>query len=412
MKYLLLFTFCFTISTAFTQDHDAKRITDKNKNCSVFLKHTFNEDSISWNGPCKNGLAEGKGSMLGYTEGKETMKYIGEMKNGWFHGQGTFSFWGDRKLEGNFSEGEPLFLNSTLLKKLKKEIIATVDSQRIYDGDNNKQSVYYNALIPETKINGVIVLLPGTWETTEHLLSSMKAFIELAYSKNYAVLVPSINQHLTLTPAILTIMNTMFRHAITTYNLPKDKFVLGGWSMGGIFSMRYAEYAQEDASKTVVIPKAIFNCDGPCDLASVYQNFKRKLNKNPGQNEPQYGIKELETYCGGSPNQVPDQYRLYSPYVVAGDEGGNAKFLLQTPIRIYGDVDPIWWMQNRHVDMYDMNAINQTAMIQWLLDHGHKQAEFINAYQKGIRLEGNRHPHSWSIVEPNDCMQWIEKCLK
>ena len=76
-------------------------------------------------------------------------------------------------------------------------------------------------------------------------------------------------------------------------------------------------------------------------------------------------------------------------------------------MRIYGDVDPNWWMENRNVDMYDLNALDQTAMIQWLEDNGNKKAEFINAFQKGYRLEGNRHPHSWSIVEPNDCIQWI-----
>jgi hypothetical protein len=87
-------------------------------------------------------------------------------------------------------------------------------------------------------------------------------------------------------------------------------------------------------------------------------------------------------------------------------DGGNAKFLKETPIRVYCDVDPIWWMNNRGVDMYDMNALDQSAMILLLNEMGNKNAEFINAYGKGYRLEGNRHPHSWSILEPEGLIKW------
>lgn len=410
--FLYLVLLCLGMDKAMAQDYNRNQLNDAQSGCAVLLKHVFAEDSIHWNGPCKNNLAHGKGILRGYTKGKETLHYEGYMQDGIFNGQGLFTFWGDRKLEGNFVDGEPLFLSKSLLNILTKQIISNSDSLELYDGDNNKKQIYYHALIPKDHIRGVIVLLPGTWETTEHLLSSMRTFCELAYQKQLAILVPSINQHLTLNKDILQVLNTCLSNAIQRYNLPKDQFVFGGWSMGGIFSMRYAEFANENSENTVVKPKAVFNCDGPCDLTTVYNNFKRKLNKNPGQNEPTYGIKELETFCGGNPEQVPQQYEYYSPFTIKNDDGGNARYLLQTPIRIYGDVDPVWWMKNRHVDMYDLNAVNQTAMIQWLNDHGNAKATFINAYQKGIRLEGNRHPHSWSIVEPLDCIQWIEDCLK
>lgn len=118
----------------------------------------------------------------------------------------------------------------------------------------------------------------------------------------------------------------------------------------------------------------------------------------------------MRKYCGGSPDEALKKYIYYSVYNNV-DSGGNAKYLLQTPVRIYADVDPVWWMQNRRVDMYDLNALDQTAMIQKLRDLGNQQAEFINAYQKGVRLEGNRHPHSWSIIEPNAAIAWILNVL-
>ena len=182
--------------------------------------------------------------------------------------------------------------------------------------------------------------------------------------------------------------------------------------MGGLFSLRYAEMANESPGMTAIKPVAVFSCDGPCDLDHLYQNFQRKLTKFPGAFEPTYGIKELEKYCGGNPSNKQKQYIYYSSYSHSQPDGGNAKFLKDTPIRIYNDVDPNWWMNNRGVDMYDMNAIDQTAMVLLLRDMGNKNAEFINAYGKGYRIEGNRHPHSWSIVNPKDTIDWLLKYIK
>ncbi len=69
-------------------------------------------------------------------------------------------------------------------------------------------------------------------------------------------------------------------------------------------------------------------------------------------------------------------------------------------------------MKNRRMDYYDMNALNQTAMINQLNILGNDKAEFINALGKGFRIEGARHPHSWSIVDVADCINWIQKCLQ
>lgn len=408
MKYLItLSAIIFCLRVAFAQDHEEHILKDAKTGCKVYYKHTFQEDSISWTGGCANGFASGQGTLIGFTNGKPTSQYIGEMKHGRLNGKGVFTFWGNRKLEGNFVNGEPLFLSKECLVHLHKNIISETDSSEMYDGDNNQKQLYYHALIPDGEIKGTVILMPGTWETTEHLLSSMSTFCSLVYQNHLAVLVLSINQRLTLTNETIQLMNRMFSDAIKKYNLPKNKFVMGGWSMGGLFSLRYTELAKQDSGKTVINPLAVFSCDGPCDLKNIYNNFKRKLNKNPGQNEPAYGMRELEKYCGGTPENAIEKYIYYSVYSHLVEGGGNTKFLVNTPVRIYGDVDPVWWMENRHVDMYDLNALDQTAMIQLLNDMGNKKAVFINAYQKGYRIEGNRHPHSWSIIEPNDCISWI-----
>lgn len=398
-------------TTAYSQETAGKFIKDQRSGCTVWFKHNFFEDSVTWSGGCKDGFATGNGTLIGYAQGEKTLEYVGEMQEGKPHGQGDLHFWGDRRLNGNFHMGEPLFLSDSVIGQLKKNIIRTTDSLNMYVADNNAADLYYHSIIPKGEIKGTVVLMPGTWETTEHLLSSMADFCELAVREKLAIMALSINQRLTLTQGTVDLMNEMFDHAKKTYKLP-DQFILGGWSMGGLFSIRYTELALASPLSTSIHPKAVFSCDGPCDLENIYNNFKRKYMKNPEQQEPIYGMRELEKYCNGTPETARENYQYFSIYSRADSLGGNARYLTQTPIRIYADIDPVWWMQNRHVDMYDLNGLDQSAMIQLLNDKGNTKAEFINNFQKGYRLEGNRHPHSWSIIEPHDCLTWVLNCFQ
>jgi pimeloyl-ACP methyl ester carboxylesterase len=412
MKLIFSLPLIFSLLFSFGQDTKGNFIQDKKNKCIVWFKNGFGEDSVTWSGGCKDGLANGQGTMTGYIKGNPTSKYVGQMANGKPNGNGVFTFAGNAlKLEGNFSNGEILNLRPDCLQHLHKEVVFNSDSSDYYVQDNAAKQLYYHAIVPEGKIKGAVVLLPGTWETTEHLISSNQKLCELAYDNNIVIIVPSINQRLTMTKGVVNILNGLLNNAIKQYDIPKDKFVIGGWSMGGLFSLRYTELANENSGATAIRPVAVFSCDGPCDLENVYGNFQRKVAKFPGAFEPTYGIKELESYCGGNPVQVQKQYIYYSCYSHSQKDGGNAKFLKNTPVRIYDDVDPNWWMANRDVDMYDMNALDQSAMILLLRDAGNKNAEFINAYGKGYRIEGNRHPHSWSIVEPVDTIKWISKYI-
>lgn len=106
------------------------------------------------------------------------------------------------------------------------------------------------------------------------------------------------------------------------------------------------------------------------------------------------------------------RHRAYSGFSRSAEDGGNARYLDKMPIRTYNDVDVNWWIDNRGRDLYDMNALDQSAMINLLRQNGNSNAEFINAYGKGFRMEGDRHPHSWSIVDAGECIRWILKWLQ
>ena len=62
-------------------------------------------------------------------------------------------------------------------------------------------------------------------------------------------------------------------------------------------------------------------------------------------------------------------------------------------------------------DLYDWNGTDIVAMINDLKLMGNPDANVIITMGKGVRLNGTRHPHSWSIMDNEDCMKWIEGLL-
>lgn len=387
--------------------------TDSLTGCKVYNPEPRPNETISWSGGCKNGLADGEGTLIWYAEGKETLRVIASFSNGQANGKGKYVLTNGGVEEGYFIDGQIVKLDDPYLKRIKKNTLIFSDSADNYVGDGNSKSLFYYTITPQES-KGVLVLICGTWETTEHNMNSNKSLIQQAVDSNLAVIVPSINQRLSLNSDVLHFLNTVFESATKQFNLPRDKFILGGFSMGGLFSLRYAEMAVQDNSKTFVKPRAVFSVDGPTDLENHYYSFERRFTnpRNTNKREAEYALNEFKKFMGGAPKEFHDKYVYYSTFSKSDSAGGNAKYLLNTPVRIYNDVDISWWITNRGNDLYDMNALDQSALINYLVGNGNSEAEFINAFGKGYRIEGNRHPHSWSIVDASDCVHWILKNLK
>ncbi len=402
--FLSVFTIC--IGQLYGQQ---KWITDQKSNCKVFILEPAENEKVSWTGGCTDNLASGIGTLIRYDGEKEFARYEGNMLRGVPSGQGIYTYDNGRIFKGNFSESHLMDLDEPYLSKIQKQPVAILDTTEIYVRDGDSKEFYYHNIIPKAPIHGVLVLMPGTQEPTQETISSNKRLIQLAYDNHIAIIVPSVNQRLVMNEEILNLLNDLFSDAINRYQLPKDKFVLGGWSMGGFFSARYAAYSFQDSSKTVIKPIAVFNVDGPTDLENLYKKWNYDISnpRNANKSEPTYAIHELEKYIGGAPEKFHDQYVYYSIYSRSETDGGTAKNLRNIPFRIYNDLDVSWWIRNRGTDLYGMNALDHSAMINFLVGSGNTKAEFINAYGKGYRLDGRRHPHSWSIVDPDECIKWM-----
>ena len=52
-----------------------------------------------------------------------------------------------------------------------------------------------------------------------------------------------------------------------------------------------------------------------------------------------------------------------------------------------------------------------SELINRLVQQGNDTAEFMQAKQPGMRSNGLRHPHSWSIVDEVELVQWALETL-
>ncbi len=298
---------------------------------------------------------------------------------------------------------------------LEKNIISTTDANGIFESKEKASGLYYYALVPKAEIKGALVLLPSTLEETESVLNNNKKLCQLACDNGIAVIVPSTNAHICLDKPVLDFLNQTFADAVKQYKIPSEKFVIGGFSLGGIVSLRYTEMAYEDKTKTTVVPCAAFSVDGPVDFITMYRQFENDVKKNINWGavaEANYYIQGMHDIFGGSPDAVYQNYVSHSIYTRGESLGGNAQYLRTVPVRVYSDPDIDWAIKERQRDLYDMNAPDHTAMIVELNLQGNDRAEFVNRLRKGYRMDGTRHPHSWSLVDADDCVEWMLRYIK
>jgi hypothetical protein len=315
----------------------------------------------------------------------------------------------------SYGQAPKINLEATYSSNLEKKIVSIIDSNDIYINDGVSKSLFYYALIPKSNIKGVMVLFPSTGELVEEVINNNINLSKLACDSSLLTIIPSINNNLCVDQFSLKIINSIFNNVINKYNPPKDKFVIGGFSLGGMNALRYTEMSYQDKTLAIVQPKAVYGVDPPVDLVGVYYTFTRTIVRNafaPAVSEAKDYVNKMHSQFGGTPQDKVDVYNLNSMYSRNQKNGGNTQYLKTVPVRIYSDPDIDWQMKYRYSDYYDMNALDQTAMINQLKLLGNNKAEFINALGKGYRLNGMRHPHSWSLLEPTDCIHWILICIQ
>lgn len=271
---------------------------------------------------------------------------------------------------------------------------------------------YYLAIRPKSnEIKGAMVLLPGFGQDAEDVFkeSSLHRFayenniLTIAFTTKYRMLADSVMQ---------SKLNAMLNHVKTNYKVEKDKFVFGGFSAGGRIILRYAELCAEFPHKYPVIPEAVFLADAPIDVFhswNIMQELKSKAQSKIAVEEALWVEKMYKRYYNTTPIESPITFESLNPFLYNSTTIGNEKFLKGMAVRAYHDVDIPWRLYNRNQTVDKSNYLVTSELINRLRIMGNERAEFIQSKKIGYRANGNRHPHSWSIIDEKECINWILK---
>jgi hypothetical protein len=84
-------------------DDDAGWIADKN-GCKVGNPVPQPNESITWTGPCKDGLADGEGVLTFFVSGTPHSRYEGVLRQGWAEGRGKLELPDGSRYEGEWQQ--------------------------------------------------------------------------------------------------------------------------------------------------------------------------------------------------------------------------------------------------------------------------------------------------------------------
>jgi hypothetical protein len=276
------------------------------------------------------------------------------------------------------------------------------------DEKDTTKNCYTILYPPKLPYNGYLFLMPGFGETAEAVLEQTDLPNQLALN-GILTIIP------TLQDGVLSLgsdrlsqqtFDKIIKDVQSKHQLIDKKFYVGGFSIGGSCAIKYAENA-------AIKPTAVFAIDSPIDFERFYNSAKRDIRlSKEGEANPEniYMIERLEKETGGNPSTHLAEYYKISPYSFSDTTQTEIKKLLNIPFRIYTEPDIHWWLQERGADFTSINATDSSAMINELNRLGNQNAVLLTTQNKGYRKpENRRHPHSWSIVDNDELIQWLLK---
>ncbi len=267
---------------------------------------------------------------------------------------------------------------------------------------------------PIGKAAGLLILIPGGPATHDEFTAGGWTPSVLPQSlthKQMVTIVPSTGGYSHwLEDAWLKHLDAIVAETLTTHRIPADRVVVGGISSGGTAAVRYAEFCAAHRSAAGVRIRGLFAVDAPLDFARFWRGEMLAVRRGAHPRfvgEAKAVLADMRRVLGGSPDDQPARYLQMSPFSAFAEAGGQGRLLARVPVRLYTEPDIQWWMTNRKVDYYSMNALDAAGLILQLKLLGNRDAELITTQERGVRPNGERHPHSWSIVDEPELQAWI-----
>lgn len=265
----------------------------------------------------------------------------------------------------------------------------------------------YHLHKPTNGTKKVIILFGGFPEKAEDIKREFK-INEAALEKGIALVYMNYNQKLWLEKTEKNYLANLLQEIILEYQLPKDEVYIGGFSSGGNMALLISAFIMQNKHFDMML-KGVFIVDSPIDLVALYKSSEKNIANDFSDvsvQESTWIIETLEREFG-SPYDDISKYQEYAVYTSETNSIDNVKVLSKVKIRLYTEPDTLWWKENRNAEYDQMNAYYIKRFAERLQTEGFNQVEYIPTENKGFRANGDRHPHSWSIIDKDDLLRWI-----
>jgi pimeloyl-ACP methyl ester carboxylesterase len=287
--------------------------------------------------------------------------------------------------------------------------------KQVIVNERDKTSGYYLAVEPKDyqrgdSIKGVLVLLSGFSQQSESIFPETKLH-NVAFVNNILTIGFAAGYKVYADSEVQANLTAVLKDVLKRYGVAPEKFVFGGYSAGGTIALRYVELCNQYPGKYPVKPRGVFMVDSPIDVFTIWDMLEETAETNfsePAVQEANEALSRMRNQFGVPVENVA-RYNLVNPFSMNKNYGDNEKYLSATAVRAYHEVDISWRLINRRQTVRNANYYVTAELINRLLLQGNTKAEFIQSDRKGYRSNGMRHPHSWSIVDEVECIQWAKE---
>ncbi len=285
--------------------------------------------------------------------------------------------------------------------------------ETVYLDKKDSTANMYIAVVPQNgQINSFMFLLDGFGNHLPQDVLVQTDLPKYAAQQNVLTIIPILKTgalYFGSDTASQQSLKELIELVAAKYKLQGKDFYIGGFSIGGTCVVKYSELAVQ--KNYPIKPKAVFAVDPPLDWERDYNAAKRVVRlSDPDKvnGEVTYIIDRIKKEMGGTPETALENFYNNSPYSYSDSTQRAIKALIKTPIMIISEPDIQWWLSQRGYDYSYINIIDQAAMINELQRLGNTKAVLVTTTGKGYRKPGNnRHPHSWSIVDPTELIKWL-----
>lgn len=253
----------------------------------------------------------------------------------------------------------------------------------------------------------LLILFPDLGGNAQSTKESFD-ILTVAKEANVSVLLMNFNHHLFLSEEDKRFLTGMLDNVIENYDLSPNKIVIGGFSSGGIVSASWSNHLIEANHRCK--PQKVFVVDSPLDLVELFKNVtdvdssSHEISIAEAEYITDYFKKALNTE-----DSLIQRIAEVSPFDYETLSFENINRLKSIQLRIYTEPDSVWWKENRGFRFDETDSYQLIRFANVVNGHGWNALELIQTTNRGFNANGQRHPHSWSIVNPEELIQWMLK---